>query len=84
MPKLVPWNVLAGSSDNIRSAVAEMRRAINKRRTCFFVYGDFCKDSLSDYLFLFVSVSIKLSEEYNYEKHRIYRRRHRNSNPLDC
>ena len=37
MPKLAPWNVLAGSSDKIRSAVAEMRRAIGKGRVFFYV-----------------------------------------------
>ena len=36
VPKLVLWKVLAGSSDKIRSAVAEMRRAISKRRVLYF------------------------------------------------
>ena len=31
VPKWGPWNVLAGKSENIRFAVAEMRRAINEK-----------------------------------------------------
>ena len=40
VPKLAPWNVLAGSSDNIRSAVAEMRRAIGKGRVLYVIFAD--------------------------------------------
>ena len=37
VPKRSPWNAVAGRSDNIRFAVAEMRRAIEKDHNCDFV-----------------------------------------------
>ena len=69
----------AGSAENIRPVVAEMRRAITIHPNRGFVW-----DSRVVRLSFFTVYFLERERNDNYEEHYFHRRRYRHRHPYDC